>query len=135
MRPPDPAAILCSMRLTCLIVDDNERFLAAASNLLTREGVHVVGVAATGAEARELVAELQPDVTLVDIDLNGESGFDVAKQLSGLASVEQHVILISSHSGRDFADLIDSSSAVGFVPKAELSASAIEQLVRPAREL
>jgi CheY-like chemotaxis protein len=115
-----------------LIVDDNERFLAAAGNLLTREGVAVVGVAATGNEALELAEALQPDVTLVDIDLNGESGFDVAKQLAALGVGDQHVILISSHSGRDFADLIDSSPALGFVPKAELSASAIELLVRPA---
>jgi len=116
------------MRLTCLIVDDNARFLAAAATLLAREGVAVVGVASTGDEALERAKELRPDVALVDVDLNGESGFDVARRLAGLNG-GQPVILISSYSQRDFADLVASSTALGFVSKAELSASAIEELV------
>jgi CheY-like chemotaxis protein len=39
--------------LRCLIGDDNARFLEAARGLLKREGVAVVGVASTGAEAAE----------------------------------------------------------------------------------
>jgi CheY-like chemotaxis protein len=120
------------MPLSCLIVDDNPRFLEAAGDLLGREGVAVLGVASTGDEALERAEELAPDVALVDIDLNGESGFDVAKRLATLRTRAQPVILISSYSERDFADLIASSTALGFVSKAELSASAIEELVRPA---
>jgi hypothetical protein len=37
--------------LRCLIVDDNARFLDAATDLLQREGIVVVGVASTIAEA------------------------------------------------------------------------------------
>jgi DNA-binding NarL/FixJ family response regulator len=121
------------MRVSCLIVDDNQRFLAAACNLLGREGLDVVGVASTSAEAVERAEELRPDVALVDIDLNGESGFDLAKQLAVLPDGAQPVILISSYSERDFSDLIASSTALGFVSKAELSASAIEELVRSSR--
>jgi CheY-like chemotaxis protein len=117
------------MVISCLIVDDNPRFLAAACNLLGREGVAVVGVASTGDEALKRAEELRPDVALVDIDLGGESGFDVAQRLAGLPDGAQPVILISSYAERDFAELIASSAALGFVPKAELSASAIENLV------
>jgi CheY-like chemotaxis protein len=118
------------MRLSCLIVDDNQRFLAAASNLLGREGLDIVGVASTGDEALRRARELRPDVALVDIDLCGESGFDVARRLDHLPTGGQPVILISSYSERDFTDLIATSTALGFVSKAELSASAIEELVR-----
>jgi hypothetical protein len=38
-------------------------------------------------------------------------------------------VLISTHSGEDFADLIAGSAAAGFLPKAELSASAIRRIV------
>jgi PleD family two-component response regulator len=69
--------------LRCLIVDDNPGFLHAASALLEQEGVRVVGVASTGAEAVRRAAELRLDVTLLDVDLGGESGFDVARQLVG----------------------------------------------------
>jgi DNA-binding NarL/FixJ family response regulator len=52
-----------------LIVDDNPGFLEAARTLLEQEGLQVVGVASTGAEAVQRAAELHPDVTLVGIDL------------------------------------------------------------------
>jgi DNA-binding NarL/FixJ family response regulator len=120
------------MAFSCLLVDDNPGFLAAARNLLGREGVLVVGVASNGDEAQERAEELRPDVVLVDLDLGGESGFDVAKRLADIPGQFQPVILISSYAERDFADLISSSSALGFISKAELSAHAIEQLLRPA---
>jgi hypothetical protein len=64
------------MALRLLIVDDNAHFLRAARTLLEREGVRVVAVASTSAEAVRLARELRPDVTLLDIDLGNESGFD-----------------------------------------------------------
>src|SRR3954447_26965584 len=108
------------MALRALIVDDNSNFLGAASDLLEREGVEVIGVATTGAEAIRLATELQPDVTLVDIDLGDESGFDVARALADEEN-RSPVVLVSTHAEKDFADLIASSPAVGFVSKADLS--------------
>ena len=68
--------------MRCVIVDDNLGFLHAARLLLEQEGLQVVGVATSGDEALRAVTELRPDVTLVDIDLGGESGFDVARRLA-----------------------------------------------------
>jgi DNA-binding NarL/FixJ family response regulator len=107
--------------IRCVIVDDNSFFLDGAADLLRREGIDVVGVASNGVEAIRLVGELQPDVTLVDIDLGDEDGFELARELSETSSV----ILVSTHSEEDLADLIAASPALGFVPKARLSASAI----------
>src|SRR6266542_2971620 len=45
--PCDP----CRMALRCLIVDDSPRFVEAARGLMEREGIAVVGVASTSAEA------------------------------------------------------------------------------------
>jgi hypothetical protein len=39
------------------------------------------------------------------------------------------VILISTHSEADFADLIARCPAAGFIPKAELSAKAIQKIL------
>jgi DNA-binding NarL/FixJ family response regulator len=112
--------------LRCLIVDDSRHFLDAARGLLKRQGILVVGVASTGAEALRRVEELQPDVTLVDIDLGGESGFDVARQLQhDFGETRTQVILISTHAEQDYADLITASPAIGFLPKFLLSADAI----------
>jgi DNA-binding NarL/FixJ family response regulator len=116
--------------LRVLIVDDNGAFLAAARVLLEREGLSVVGVASNGAEALRLTEELSPDVLLVDITLGRESGIDLTRRLITEGRSEgSPVILISTHSEADFADLIAASQATGFVPKSELSAEAIRRIV------
>ena len=81
------------MQVRCLIVDDNRLFLENATSLLEREGLDVVGVAADSAEAIRLVSELRPDVTLVDIDLGDEDGFELARQLSNGSAASTEVIL------------------------------------------
>lgn len=118
------------MDLRSLIVDDSAHFLAAARELLEREGISVVGVASTSDEAVRLAQDLHPDVALVDIDLGDESGFDLARRLMGAGRAElTRVVLISAYPERDFADLIAQSPAVGFVAKPELSASRIREIL------
>ena len=117
-----------SQPLRCVIVDDNAAFLEAAANMLGRDGLTVVGMASSSAEALRCVAQLRPDVAVVDIDLGGESGFDLAEQLADGAAVPS-VILTSTHSEQDFADMIAASPALGFVPKVELSADAVLDLL------
>jgi two-component system nitrate/nitrite response regulator NarL len=114
--------------LRCLIVDDSLRFLDAARALLERQGLEVIGVATTGVEALQQTRALRPDVTLVDIDLGGESGFDVAERLRQDAN-RAPVILISTHMEEDYLDLIKASPALGFVPKSALSGRAIRDLL------
>jgi CheY-like chemotaxis protein len=116
--------------LRCLIVDDSPRFLDAVRGLLERQGITVVGVASNSAEALQRARELRPDVTLLDIDLGGESGIEVARRLHrqpGL--VPAPVILISTHAEQDYAELIAASPAVGFLSKTALSAAAIRDLL------
>jgi DNA-binding NarL/FixJ family response regulator len=129
MRPGSRRCILRGM-MRCLIVDDSPRFLDAARGLLERQGISVVGVASNSADALKRAEELQPDVTLLDIDLGGESGLELARRLhreSGPAPLR--LILISTHAEQDYADLIAASPAIGFLPKATLSADAIRDLL------
>ena len=123
----DPSELL----LRCVIVDDNALFLEGASDLLRREGLDVVGVASNGADAVRLVTELQPDVTLVDVDLGDEDGLELAQQLHSSAG-HPKVILISTHPESDMAHLIGASPAVGFIAKTRLSAQAIRDALERA---
>jgi len=112
--------------LRCLIVDDSARFLEVARALLQSDGISVVGTASNGAEALSLVPELRPDVTLVDIDLGPESGLKLTRLLADQADgAPTPMILISTHSEQDYADLIAASPAIGFLPKTALSGAAI----------
>ena len=123
-----PSLTLVSLR--CVIVDDNAGFLDAARVLLEQEGLEVVGVATTGQEALRVLRELRPDVTLLDVDLGEESGFDVARLIVDARDVGSgHVILISAHAEEDLADMIAGSPAIGFLGKPSLSAAQIKGLV------
>jgi len=112
----------------CVIVDDSAIFVQAACHLLEHQGIAVVGVASTSEEASRRFTELHPDVTLVDVELGGQSGFDVAEQLH-VIQPSAPVILVSTHVAEYFADMIAGSPAVGFITKSDLTASAIFDLV------
>jgi DNA-binding NarL/FixJ family response regulator len=116
--------------LRCVIVDDSAPFVQAATMLLERDGLAVVGVASTVAEALQRVAELRPDVALVDVYLGAESGFDLAQQLdlAGWSS-QLAVILTSTHAPDEFADMVAEAPVVGFLPKEALSTRAIRHLL------
>jgi DNA-binding NarL/FixJ family response regulator len=112
-----------------LIVDDNRAFLEAARTLLEREGLTIAGVAATSAEALREAETLRPDVVLVDVSLGEESGFELARRLVPDQPRRAAVVLISTRSGADLADLVALSPAAGFVSKSELSADRIRALL------
>ena len=117
--------------MRCVIVDDSTLFLEGAVDLLTREGLDVVGVGSDGAEAIRLVTELRPDVALVDIDLGDEDGFELAQRLNVVSSGTK-VILVSTHAEEDFLQLIERSPALGFIAKTRLSAQAIRDALERA---
>jgi DNA-binding NarL/FixJ family response regulator len=122
--------MLRRVRLRCLIVDDNESFLEIAAASLAGEDLDVLGTATTSAEALRQVAEQQPDVVLVDINLGEESGFDLARRLvERFPQLASGVVLISTRAERDFGGRIEASPAAGFVPKTQLSAQAVRELV------
>lgn len=80
------------------------------------------------AGALDCVAQLHPDVTVVDVVLGAESGFDLATRLSD-GDTCSPVILSSTHSEQDLEDSIAASPALRFAPKVALSPSAIRRLV------
>jgi DNA-binding NarL/FixJ family response regulator len=110
--------------LRVVIVDDSEHFLRACRGLLEREGLDVAGLASTGADAVRRAGETEPDAILVDIDLGDESGFDVARRLDD-AYPNVPVLLISADPEEDFAGLMTTGPAIGFLSKSRISAAAV----------
>jgi DNA-binding NarL/FixJ family response regulator len=111
-----------------LIVDDHAGFRATARKLLVTSGYSVVGEAADGAQALVAVAELRPDVVLLDVQLPDIDGFEVAARLASNGH-RPHVVLTSSRDAAEFGGLVLRSGATGFIPKAELSGKRFASLV------
>ena len=84
---------------------------------------HVIGEAADGTTALELLKRLRPDVMLLDVQLPDMSGFDVCIECGDLD--ETAIVLVSSRDGADFGDLIERCGARGFIPKGELTTQAL----------
>jgi DNA-binding NarL/FixJ family response regulator len=110
-----------------LIVDDHAGFRASARRMLESGGFDVVGEADDGAAALEAVQDLAPDLVLLDVQLPDASGIDLATHLS--ANGGAAVILTSSRPSDQLGPDLTSSGALGFIPKDELTVSAIEELV------
>ena len=111
-----------------MIVDDHATFRASARLLLESEGFEVVGEAADGESAIEKTAVLAPEVILLDVQLPGLDGFEVASRVTEREGGPA-VILVSSRDGVDFGPLILACGARGFVAKADLSGERLRSLL------
>jgi DNA-binding NarL/FixJ family response regulator len=111
-----------------LIVDDHTSFRRLARLLLLAAGFEVVGEAADAGGARELIARLEPDAVLLDVVLPDGSGLDVARELA-VVPHSPRVILTSSRSRSDFGASFDLPGGCEFIPKHELSGSALAELL------
>jgi DNA-binding NarL/FixJ family response regulator len=111
-----------------LIVDDHEDFRVSARALLELHGFDVVGDAEDGESGLDAVERLQPDVVLLDVQLPGIDGFEVAQRL---AEGEQapRVVLISSRRRSAYEARLPGAPVAGFLGKDELTGAALAALV------
>jgi DNA-binding NarL/FixJ family response regulator len=96
--------------------------------MLEAGGFEVVGEAGDGAAAMSAVRELVPDLVLLDVQLPDVYGIDLAARLTDNGPVPAVILTSSRPSDQLGPDLI-TSGALGFIPKDELTASAIEGLM------
>lgn len=116
------------VRPTVVIVDDDSGFRSLARALLEAEGFDVVGEAGDGASALAAVDLLHPRVVLLDIQLPGIDGFEVAERLAG-AGDPPVVVLVSARGVSSYRRRLARSPARGFISKSELSGNALAALV------
>lgn len=85
-----------------LVADDHTIVRTGIRHVLESEaGFEVVGEAANGSEALSLVAQLRPDVVVLDISMPGESGLKVAARLRD-SSPEPKVLVLSMHDNAEY---------------------------------
>jgi CheY-like chemotaxis protein len=116
------------VRPTVLIVDDHAEFRQSAGALLEAEGFAVVAEAADGDEAIAAAERARPQIVLLDVQLPGVDGFAVAERLAA-GRDPPVVVLISSRDAAAYGPRLRAAAARGFIPKRELSGSALSALV------
>ena len=116
---------------TILIIDDHAGFRAQARALLEADGFVVIGEAVDGASGITAARALRPDLVLLDIGLPDAEGFDVAHELAS-DGPPPYVILTSSRDASAFGPRLKAERVLGFIPKDELSGSALRGMVATA---
>ena len=102
-----------------LVVDDHPLFREGLRQIIERDPeLTVCGEAANTAEALESVAQLRPDLVLVDISLGGTSGIDLIKAIKSEYD-ELPVLVISMHDESLYAERALRAGAMGYIMKHE----------------
>lgn len=120
-------------RPSVLIVDDHAAFRALARTVLARSGFDVVAEAADGEDALLAAARIQPQVVVLDVQLPGINGFEVARRLLDGARPPA-VVLVSTAEATDYGRRIGESGAIGFITKSKLSGDTLHAILRGETE-
>jgi DNA-binding NarL/FixJ family response regulator len=100
-----------------LVVDDHAMVRAGLKQLLaSTSDIEVVGLAANGAEAVELAAQVRPDVVLMDLQMPVMDGVAATAALRD-ANPEVSVVIVTSFSDRDRIVGALDAGAVGYLLK------------------
>lgn len=99
---------------TILVVDDNRLVLATLTDGLTQAGYRVVD-ADNGDDAMQLAREQRPDLALLDIRMEGKSGFDVARYLRNQCRMP--FMFLSAFSDEETVAQVEALGAVAYLVK------------------
>lgn len=101
--------------ITVVLVDDEQLIRGAIAQALCSRGLELVGEAASGERAIEVVVDVRPDVVLMDLRLPGMSGVQAIEQLGLLAPASRVLVLTRSEQNRVIEAIV--AGASGYILK------------------
>src|ERR1700735_700087 len=103
-----------------LVVDDNPHFLRTAEKLLAMRALDPFALVGGGEEALAALDRGCPDGVLLDVNLPGQNGFEVAVTLAARCPTPPIVLMSSETEGVESSQ-VERCGAIAFVPKTELA--------------
>ncbi|HEX6489337.1 MAG TPA: response regulator transcription factor [Candidatus Dormibacteraeota bacterium] len=107
-----------------LIVDDQEPFrLAARMVVELTDGFEVAGEVESGEASIDVIADLHPDLVLMDVNLPGIDGLEATRRImSGVHEGRPVIVLVlSTHEAPEYEQQSLAAGAASFIPKSEFS--------------
>lgn len=104
------------MRKTIVLIEDQDLFRLVQSRVCREIGLCVVGETRNGVDAIAIVQRLKPDLVLVDLQLDGCSGFTVIENISRWMS-STRILIMSAHCDDMTVYRIESMHVGGFLHK------------------
>ena len=124
------------MATRIVIAEDEAIIRLDLRELLEEEGYEVVGEAGRGDHAVELVAQLVPDVVILDVKMPGMDGIEAARQIAESASCA--ILMLTAFSQREIVEQARDAGALAYLVKPFQKSDvvpAIELAVARFREL
>ncbi len=117
--------------ITIVLADDHKIVRQGIKLMLDSEAdFTVIGEAADGLEAVQMVKDLQPDILVSDLIMPGLDGIKVTRQLADTSS-ETRVIILSVNNSIAYVDSVLETGARGYV----LKENGVDQLEHAIREV
>ncbi|MGB0387615.1 MAG: response regulator [Ardenticatenaceae bacterium] len=119
--------------ISVLIVDDHPIVRQGLYQLLEiQDGIEVVGEAASGKEAIKLVAELLPDVVLMDLIMSEMGGVQATREVRKISPHTQVVVLTSYHEDALIFPAVK-AGALSYLLKSSLPEEVVDAIRAAAR--
>src|SRR5689334_19470680 len=115
-----------------LLVDDHEIYRAGLRGLLEEAGTDIVGEAATGESALELVEEKHPNVVIMDLNMPGIGGIEATRQITTVAPLTRVIMLTVSSAAPDITDAV-LAGACGYLLKSATTQEIVSGIAAAAR--
>jgi DNA-binding NarL/FixJ family response regulator len=114
------------VKITVLIVDDHPLFRSGLRQVVESDpGLELIGETGNGEAALKLIQEKKPDVAVLDVNLPGLNGFEIARKLQG-KNLPTRIIILTMHKDEETCNRALDVGAKGFV----LKENAVEEILK-----
>jgi DNA-binding NarL/FixJ family response regulator len=115
------------MYMTRVVVADDHAVVREGIRAILRRApdIEIVGEASNGVQALRLVVEKAPDVLLLDLEMPGMNGVDVARQLSAARSPVR-ILALSAYDDEQYIYGLLASGAAGYLLKEDAPAILVD---------
>jgi DNA-binding NarL/FixJ family response regulator len=111
-----------------VLADDHPVVRTGIRNLLSKSpDIEVVGEASNGSEALQLCEDLKPDVLLLDMEMPGLKGVEVAQRMRG-GSTGVRILALSAYDDKQYILELLESGAAGYLTKEEAPETIIDAI-------
>jgi two-component system response regulator NreC len=114
------------MALRVLLADDHQILRHSLRALLEREGLEVVAEAEDGERAVELVAQVKPDVAVLDLSMPRLNGIDAARAIARAGATR--VVLLTVHREEHYVLAALKAGIIGYVLKTQAAADLLHAI-------
>ena len=120
-------------KIRVMLADDHPIARAGIRKFLNKAtDIDVIAEADNGTEALEMAKRLVPDVLLLDIELPGVKGMEIAKELQTMNSPVR-ILVLSTYDDKQFIFGLLGNGAAGYLTKEEVPETIVEAVRGVAR--